>query len=172
MYKLYLSLCLIAATCSLQAQDKTAATVKPAQWSIITNPLLKGDNGLLVLNLPGPCGILFTASRVGEPKILVNLHSSGSKELPPGKYEITFWNIKIPVAIEKDKETRVFAGVLNSTVKKPWEVWTVTGEKVFAGGSAKMVALPIGKYIIKTSGTEIKTTINDGQVTIFSFTNY
>ena len=172
MYKLCLTFCLMAGTCLLHAQDKTAVTVKPAQWSIITNPSLKGDNGLLVLNLPGLSSILFTASRVGEPKILVNLHSSGNKELPPGKYEITFWNIKIPVAIEKGKETRIFAGILNSTVKKPWEVWTVTGEKVFAAGSAKMVALPVGKYIIKTSGTEIKTTINDGQTTIFSFTNY
>jgi hypothetical protein len=35
-----------------------------------------------------------------------------------------------------------------------------------------MIALPPGKYIIKTGGVEIKTNITDGQTSIFSFTNY
>ncbi len=72
----------------------------------------------------------------------------------------------------KEKETRIFAGVLNSTVKKPWEVWTADGEKVFSAGGAKTVALLPGKYIVKISGVEIKTTITDGQVTMFCYTAY
>ncbi len=91
----------------------------------------------------------------------------------PGKYDITFQGIKIPlVVVEKGKETRILAGVLNSTVKGLWEVWTADSLKVFSAGSPKMVALPVGNYIVKTQGVEIKTTIRDGKISIFSYTKY
>lgn len=157
---------------TINAQEKAPVENKVSQWSIVTNFTMKGDNGQLILNLPTQASLAFTVARSGDPKILLNWHGSNTKDMPPGNYEITFWNLKIPVVIEKGKETRIFAGVLNSTVKKPWEVWTITGEKVYAAGGAKMVALPPGKYVIKTGGVEIKTTITDGQTSIFSFTSY
>lgn len=149
-----------------------AQDVAPAQWAMIPNLALKGENGVLIINLPAQSAMTFTVANAGDPKILYTWRGNTTKELPPGKYDVTFWNIKIPVVVEKQKETRILAGVLNSTVKKPWEVWTMDSVKVYAAGSAKMVALPAGKYIIKTSGAEIKTTIRDGQVSIFSFTGY
>lgn len=157
---------------AINAQEKTSPENKTSQWAMIPNLAMKGDNGLLILYLPTQSTISFAVARSGEPKMLLNWHGSNTKDLPPGNYDVTFWNIKIPIVIEKGKETRIFAGVLNSTVKKPWEVWTINGEKVYAASGAKMVALPPGKYIIKTGGTEIKTTINDGQTSIFSFTSY
>jgi hypothetical protein len=173
MKKILLLLSISIYTLTLQAQDKNQPETKaPAQWAMIPNLAMKGENGLLIINLPVPATMAFTVAHAGDPKILYSWHGSTSKDLPPGNYDVTFWNIKIPVVIEKGKETRIFAGVLNSTVKKPWEVWTSGGEKVFSGGGAKLVALPAGKYIIKTGGTEIKTTITDGQTSIFSFTNY
>ena len=167
-------LVLLIISFTINAQDKANTENKvPNQWTMRPNYSLKGDVGLLTINLPAQGTIMFTVARSGVAKKLFTWHSSTTKELPPGTYDITFWNIKIPsVVIEKGKETRVFAGILNSTVKKPWEVWTVGGEKVFSAGSAKMVALPAGKYIVKTGAAEIKTTINDGQVSIFSFTAY
>ena len=134
---------------------------------------LKGDVGLLTISLPAQGGLSFTVARAGEAKNLYTWHNSTTRELPPGTYDITFWNIKIPgVVVEKGKETRILAGVLNSTVKRPWEVWTADSVKVYGAGGAKMVALPPGKYIIKTGNVEIKTTITDGQISIFSYTAY
>ena len=162
---------IIAFTINAQGNNTEAKTQN--QWVMIPNLALKGDNGLLIINLPAQASMAFTVARTGETKNLFTWHGSTIKEMPPGTYDITFWNIKIPaVIVEKGKETRIPAGVLNSTVKRPWEVWTVNGEKVFSAGSAKMVALPAGKYIVKTGGAEIKTTINDGQISIFNFTAY
>ena len=149
------------------------AKAQENRWVTKPNYNLKGDVGQLTISLPAQGTLVFTVARAGEAKNLFTWHSSNTKELPPGTYDITFWNIKIPsVVVEKGKETRIPAGILNSTVKKPWEVWTPEGEKVFAAGSAKMVALPPGKYVVKTGGAEIKTTITDGQTSIFSFTAY
>ena len=144
---------------------------KAPQWAMIPNYSLKGENGVLVINLPSPAAMNFTVSAAGDPKILYTWHGNTYKDMPPGNYEVNFWNIKIPVTIEKQKETRVYAGVLNSTVKAHWEVWTTdsVSVKVFEAPSAKMVALPAAKYIIKTGGVEIKTYIKDGQTSIFSF---
>lgn len=165
-------ICLTIFSSAINAQEKTLVESKAPQWAMIPNLAMKGDNGLLILNLPTQASLSFTVARAGDPKILLNWHGTSSKDLPPGNYEANFWNIKIPLVIEKGKETRIYAGILNSTVKRPWEVWTVEGEKVFSAGSAKMVALPAGKYIVKTSGAEITTTIRDGQTSIFSFTSY
>jgi hypothetical protein len=165
---------LVITSIASKAQDKiTTETKTPAKWAIRPNYDLKGDIGLLTISLPEQTAVTATIVHSGETKNLYTWHSSTSRELAPGTYDITFWNIKIPsVVVEKGKETRILSGVLNSTVKKPWEVWTVEGEKVFGAGSAKKIALPAGKYIVKTSGAEIKTTIIDGQTSIFSFTAY
>lgn len=159
-------------TFMVSAQEKGAENKPAIQWSMITNYGLKGPNGNIIINLPAQATLMCMISLSGQPKNLYTWHSSMTKEFAPGNYDLTFWNIKIPVVVEKGKDTRILTGVLNSTVKKPWEVWTTEGMKVFSAGSAKMVALPVGKYIIKTSGIDIKTTINDGKVTIFSFTSY
>ncbi len=160
--------------CTLNAQEKSKIETKEAnQWAMVPNFSLKGGTGQLLVNLPVQATIACSVTKAGDAKILFSLKGNNPKDLMPGIYDITFWNIKInSVVVEKGKESRILAGVLNSTVKKPWEVWTMDGQKVFGAGSAKMVALPVGKYIIKTSGVEIKTTINDGQVTIFSYTAY
>jgi hypothetical protein len=164
---------LLISTSAINAQNKNQAETKTTlQWVMISNLALKGDNGMLILNLPVQATLSLTISKDGEAKMLNTWRSSQSKEFAPGRYDITFWNLRIPLVIEKGKETRILAGVLNSTVKKPWEIWTLAGEKIFSAGSAKMVALPVGKYLLKTSGAEIKTTINDGRVSIFSFTAY
>jgi hypothetical protein len=44
--------------------------------------------------------------------------------------------------------------------------------KVFSAGSPKMIALPVGNYLLKTQGAEIKTTIRDGKISLFSFTKF
>lgn len=153
-----LAFCIIA-----NAQDKS-------KWTMIPNLSLKGENGLLIVSLPVQAAVSFTVTHHGDPKILYSWHTATKKDLPPGNYDIIFWNIKIPVVIEKQKETRILAGVLNSTVKKPWEVWSNDSTKIFSAGSAKMVALPAGKYILKTGSVSVKTNITDGQVSIFSYT--
>lgn len=163
MRKLTAALLLLFVANTIKAQEKVY------QWAMVPDYTAKGQNGKLTINLPAQAAMIFTVARAGNPKILYTWRNSTIQELPEGNYDITFWGIKIPVTIEKQKETRIYAGVLNSTVKKPWEVWTTDSVKVFSAGSSKMVALPAGKYIIKTSGIEIKTTIRDGQVSIFSY---
>lgn len=159
--------------CTLHAQDKKTEIKDAVQWAMVTNYSLKGATGQLLINLPDQATMACTVAKSGDAKILFSLKSNTPKDVPPGSYDITFWGIKInSLVVEKGKETRIFAGILNSTVKKPWEVWTEDGQKVFEAGSAKMIALPAGKYIVKTSGVEIKTTITDGQISVFSYTAY
>lgn len=157
---------------AVKAQDKNNPEIKPDQWAMVPN-YSKAVTGQLLINLPAQATLTCTVAKAGDAKILFSLKGNTPKDIAPGVYDITCWGIKInSVTVEKGKGTRIFAGVLNSTVKKPWEVWTADGVKIYAAGSAKMVALLPGKYIVKTSGVEIKTTITDGQVTMFSYTAY
>lgn len=158
---------------TIHAQDNVnrEAKVPLTQWAVNSN-YSKSDKGQLIINLPVQAAMVCIVNRSGEAKTFA-LHAGTPKELLPGSYDITFWGIKIPsVAIEKAKDTRILAGVLNSTVKGLWEIWTSNAVKIFSAGGPKQVALPVGNYIVKTHGAEIKTTITDGKVSIFSFTNY
>lgn len=173
MKNLLLSTVFFICCFTANAQDKSNSENKPQQpqWTI-TNNYSKSDNGQLIISLPAQAAITCIVNRTGEAKTFA-LHNDQPKELAPGKYDITFWGIKIPaVAVEKRMDTRILAGILNSTVKGLWEVWTPEGTKIYSAGGPKMVALPVGNYIVKTSGAEIKTTIRDGKISIFSFTNY
>lgn len=163
----------VFSTITVHAQDNVNREAKPPviQWTIKHN-YSKSDNGQLLISLPVQATMVCIVNRSGETKTFA-LRNDSPKELLPGNYEVTFWGIKIPlVVVEKAKDTRILAGVLNSTVKGLWEVWTPEGIKIYGSGGPKQVALPIGNYIVKTSGAEIKTTINDGKISIFSFTKY
>lgn len=160
-----------ALTIHAQANVNKEAKVPLTQWAINSN-YTKSDKGQLIISLPVQAAMVCLVNRSGDAKTFA-LHIGNPKELLPGSYDITFWGIKIPsVSVEKAKDTRILAGVLNSTVKGLWEIWTPDAVKIFSAGGPKQVALPVGNYIIKTHNAEIKTTISDGKVSIFSFTNY
>ena len=158
---------------SLHAQDNVNREAKPpvTQWTIKNN-YSKSDNGQLLIMLPAQAVLNCIVTPVGKPKTFA-LHNDSPRELEPGSYDVTFWGIKIPsVVVEKRKDTRILAGVLNSTVRGLWEIWTIDGTKIYSSGGPKQVALPPGDYIVKTGGAEIKTTITDGKISIFSYTRY
>lgn len=158
---------------TLHAQDNVNRQAKPplTQWAIKNN-YSKSDNGQLMITLPAQAALNCIVNKSGQTKTFA-LRNESPKELAPGSYDVTFWGIKIPsVTVDKRMDTRILAGVLNSTVKGPWEVWTTDGTKIYSAGGPKQVALPVGNYIVKTGGAEIKTTITDGKISIFSFTRY
>lgn len=162
MQKITFTVLFFISAISLHAQNK---------WSV-SNNYSKSDGGQLLITLPVQAALNCIVNPVGKPKTFA-LRNDSPKELEPGSYDVIFWGIKIPsVAVEKRKDTRIFAGVLNSTVKGLWEVWTTDSVKIYSAGGPKQVALPVGNYIIKTSGASINTTITDGKVSIFSFTKY
>ena len=174
MKKLVSVFTLFICALTLYAQNNNEDT-KPNlfHWALINNPSLKGSTGRLIVGLPAEASMICFVSRSGEAKNLYTMHGSMAKELPPGNYDVTFWGIKIPsIIIEKGKDTRLYVGILNSSVKGLWEIWTMDGQKIFSSGSPKLVALPAGDYNVKTGGAEFKTTINDGKITMFSFTAY
>src|ERR1035437_4254206 len=174
MKKILSALAFFICVLTLNAQDNGNTEIKshPNQWAITNNYSLKGATGQLIVSLPVQATMVCLVNRTGDAKTF-SLHNGTPKELPPGNYDITFWGIKIPsVVVEKAKDTRILAGVLNSTVKGLWEIWTADSVKIFSAGGPKQVALPVGNYIVKTHGAEIKTTISDGKVSIFSFTSY
>jgi len=167
----FLAFCFSFSFIIAQENVNRQAKAPVSHWSI-SNNYSKSDNGQLVINLPGQAALAVVVKPVGATKTFA-LRNASAKELPPGSYDITFWGIKIPgVVVEKRKDTRIHAGILHSTVKGTWEVWTIDGIKVYTSGGPKQVALPVGDYILKTKGAEIKTAINDGKISIFSFTNY
>ncbi len=173
MKKIFSAVTFFICSVTIYAQNNVNMEAKASltQWAVISN-YSKSDKGQLMINLPGQAAMVCIVNRSGEAKSFA-LHADSPKELLPGSYDITFWGIKIPsVSVEKAKDTRILAGVLNSTVKGLWEIWTTDAIKIFSAGGPKQVALPVGNYIIKTHGAEIKTTISDGKVSIFSFTNY
>jgi hypothetical protein len=173
MKKIFSAVIFFICSVTLYAQDNVNREAKAplTQWAINSN-YSKSDMGQLIINLPVQAAMVCLVNRSGEAKTFA-LHIGNPKELLPGSYDISFWGIKIPsISVEKAKDTRILAGVLNSTVKGLWEIWTTDAIKIFSAGGPKQVALPVGNYIIKTHGAEIKTTISDGKVSIFSFTNY
>ncbi|MEO5781973.1 MAG: hypothetical protein ABIQ07_01800 [Ginsengibacter sp.] len=173
MKKILSAVTFLICTLTIHAQDNVnrEAKVPLSQWATNSN-YSKSDKGQLIINLPVQAAMVCLVNRSGDAKTFA-LHIGNPKELLPGSYDITFWGIKIPsVSVEKAKDTRILAGVLNSTVKGLWEIWTPDAVKIFSSGGPKQVALPVGNYLIKTHGAEIKTTISDGKVSIFSFTNY
>jgi hypothetical protein len=173
MKKIILSLAIFICIHSIHAQDNINREAKPAltQWAIKNN-YSKSDNGQLMITLPAQAALNCIVNRSGEIKTFA-LRNDSPKELAPGSYDVTFWGIKIPsVTVDKRMDTRILAGVLNSTVRGAWEIWTTDGTKIYAAGGPKQVALPVGNYIVKTGGAEIKTTITDGKISIFSFTKY
>lgn len=173
MKKILSAVTFLICALTIHAQDNVNREAKAplTQWAINSN-YSKSDKGQLIINLPVQAAMVCLVNRSGDAKTFA-LHIGNPKELLPGSYDITFWGIKIPsVSVEKAKDTRILVGVLNSTVKGLWEIWTPEAVKIFSAGGPKQVALPIGNYLIKTHGAEIKTTISDGKVSIFSFTNY
>ena len=161
---------LMLASFAVTAQDKVnkETQTQVVRWTI-SNNYSKSDNGQLFIQLPVQSALSCIVNKTGEAKSFA-LHNETPKELPPANYDVTFWGIRIPaVAVEKRKDTRILAGVLNSMVKAPWEVWTADGIKVYSAGGPKQVALPPGDYVVKTGGAEIKITITDGKVSIFNF---
>ena len=173
MKKILSSFSFFICALTVHAQDNVnrEAKVPLNQWAVNSNHS-KSEMGQLIINLPVQATMVCIVNRSGEAKTFA-LRNGNPKELLPGSYDITFWGLKIPsVSIEKAKDTRILAGVLNSTVKGLWEIWTPDAVKIFSAGGPKQVALPVGNYIIKTHGAEIKTTITDGKVSIFSFTGY
>lgn len=173
MKKIIPVIAILICTHSLFAQDNIGREGKPpvTQWTIKNN-YSKSDGGQLLITLPAQAALICIVTPVGKPKTFT-LRNDSPKELEPGSYDVTFWGIKIPsVVVEKRKDTRILAGVLNSTVKGLWEIWTIGGIKLYSAGGPKQVALPPGDYIVKTGGAEIKTTITDGKISILSFTRY
>jgi hypothetical protein len=173
MIKLLLALVFFTSMHTLNAQDVSKEIKsEPVRWGMANNFSLKGEIGQLVINLPVQSTLKCFVNRTGETKTF-SLQANTAKDLLPGKYDILFQGIKIPlVVVEKGKETRILAGILNSTVKGLWEIWTADSVKIFSAGSPKMVALPVGNYIVKTQGVEIKTIIRDGKISMFSYTKY
>lgn len=164
---------LVIFNAALYAQNPNTIEIKavPKQWTI-TNNYSKSDNGQLLINTPEQTVLSCIVSKVGEAKTFA-LRSGNPKEVKPGLYDVSFWGIKIPqVTVETGKDTRIFAGFLKSTVKGLWELWTADGQKIYSAGGPKQIALPVGNYIVKTGGTEIKTTITDGKVSLFNYTGY
>ncbi|HUS00704.1 MAG TPA: hypothetical protein VMY77_03210 [Chitinophagaceae bacterium] len=173
MKKIILSAAFCISLYSIHAQDNVNREAKPAltQWAIKNN-YSKSNNGQLLITLPAQAALNCIVNRAGEEKTFA-LRNDSPKELAPGSYDVTFWGIKIPsVTVDKRMDTRILAGVLNSTVRGAWEVWTTDGTRIFSAGGPKQVALPAGNYIVKTGGAEIKTAITDGKISIFSITRY
>ena len=125
----------------VSAQEKVnKETQAPIVRWTISNNYSKSNNGQLFIQLPVQGALSCTVNKTGEAKSFA-LRNETPKELPPANYEVTFWGIKIPaVAVEKRKDTRILAGILNSIVKAPWEVWTSDGIKVYGAGGPKQVA--------------------------------
>jgi hypothetical protein len=94
MKKIASILILFISAFTLKAQDKTAPVIKAPGLSVTTpNYNMKGENGQLMITLPAPATMIVSGARAGESKILFTWHGSTSKDLPPGNYDITFWNI-------------------------------------------------------------------------------
>ena len=118
MKKIFFSILFSLSLFAVAAQATNTGIKAPVQWTMRPNYDVKGDVGLLTINLPSQGSLSFTVARTGDAKNLYTWRNSTTREIPPGTYDIMFWNIRIPnVVVEKGKETRVLAGVLNATVK-------------------------------------------------------
>ncbi|MGQ0549019.1 MAG: hypothetical protein ACT4PY_05050 [Armatimonadota bacterium] len=147
-------------------------------WTITPNRLLKGATGRLVVTLPKGTEFVVYVYRAGAKSPSAGQKYGKAFTLAPGPYDVVInkggsdmarlWRIR-GVPIERGKDTRIHAGVLNVvSAEGMWQVYDENKVVIVVDGSGpEKVGLAAGKYLIKISGEFSPVVIKDGQVTNF-----
>ncbi|HLF45770.1 MAG TPA: hypothetical protein VI548_05065 [Chitinophagaceae bacterium] len=108
-----------------------------------------------------------------ENKFITN-RSSHSKhgtlqDIAPGTYNFQLNSILVEnVPIEKGKETRLKAVILNIVSEGRWELRSENKEKFHTSGSKpKKIVLPVGNYQVKLGTQFFPVVIKDGETVEF-----
>jgi hypothetical protein len=147
-------------------------------WTTTANKSLKGANGRMTVTLPKGTEYVFYVYRSGAERLSVGKKYGSAFTLPPGLYDIVInkggsdtakkWRVR-GIPIERGKDTRVHAGVLNVvSAEGMWQVYDENRTTIITGGKGPgKVGLAAGNYVIKISGEFSPVVIKDGQVTDF-----
>jgi hypothetical protein len=156
-------------TCSIYfsafAQIDTSKKINPGNsenWETIKGNG-KSSTGKLFVTLPKGTEWDMTIYAAGTTKVLSNTSLKTSLILPPGKYDLEINHIWIKgVPVEKGNSTRIKAGVLKITASDAWTLYDKTKETVLINTySAQNRGLPIGKYVLRTNGSDEFIEIKD-----------
>lgn len=141
------------------------------KWVITPVPTMKGVLGKLNTQFSEGADWSIDIRTAAENKFITN-RSSYSKHGPlqdiaPGTYNFQLNTILVEnVPIEKGKETRLKAGILNIVSEGRWELRSENKEKFHTSGSKpKKIVLPVGNYQVKL-GTQFFPVIIKDEETV------
>ena len=140
------------------------------KWVITPINNMKGVLGKLNTNFPENTDWSIDIRTAAENKFIIN-RSSYSKHGPlqdiaPGTYNFQLNTILVEnVPIEKGKETRLKAGILNIVSTGVWQLYDET-QKIFhtSDNKPKKIALPVGNYQLNLGGQFFPVVIKDGKM--------
>lgn len=141
-------------------------------WEITPNAELRGINGRLITKFPEKTSGTLRIIRVYEPgasKEVSYAVTGDDQLLPEGEYDVEVMKVRLAkVPIKKGHDTRIkigavtFAGGGNSR----HSIYDAKGEKeLFRMTAYEVMAMPEGKYALKSGSRVIPFEIKDGQVT-------
>jgi hypothetical protein len=136
------------------------------KWVITPVAGMKGLSGRLNMNFPAGVDWNIWIYNQADNKFINSfypIHKKQSFNLSPGEYRIKLGNVTVEnVSIQKGKETRIRAGVLNVADESSWELYDELKENIITTNTRpqKMV-LPIGNYKITILGQDRDVEIRD-----------
>lgn len=143
-----------------------SATGSIDKWKTTPNEKIKGEFGRVNMNFPA--GVDWSVDFYTLENNYVTNRSIFSKhkmfhDLTPGNYNITLNHVKIEnVPVEKGKEVRLEAGILNIITREPWQLYNESKEKYYTSGIKPVkFALPVGRYILNFEGKDYRVVIKD-----------
>ena len=152
------------------ARNQKSETGAADRWIITLSPNMKGVLGKLDMNFPA--GVDWNIWIYTTDNKMVNsfyqTHNVKSYNLSPGNYRILLNDVTIEqVPVEKGKETRIKAGVLNIESEGNWDLYNDTKEKTITiGTKPKKMVLPVGNYYLKLGGNYFPAFIKDKETVI------
>lgn len=144
------------------------------KWVITPVAGMKGELGRLNMNFPA--GVdwniwIYTQADNKFVNSFYPIHKKQSFNLSPGEYRIKLGDVTVEnVSIQKGKETRIRAGVLNVADESSWDLYDDLKENIITTNTRpqKMV-LPVGFYQIKIGENYTQIEIkDDGQKQIIT----
>jgi hypothetical protein len=141
---------------------------EPEEKWTITQGIDKGIMGSLSFNFPEDAEWVMAIFQLPEREYVRTVSRSEKHEdleLNAGKFELVLNNVPVKdVPIEAGKLTGLKSGTLQVNSKSSWAIWDATGKNHYKteNGGKKMV-FPVGVYIIKMGGTNMKVELKDGE---------
>lgn len=153
----------------LYYQTGTSTNNNEASSVTKSNPLLQGTTGRVFLDLPVDVECFIFIYGHNSNKEIAGASKDRTFYLAPGDYDIKVSSVKLEqIVVEKGKDTKIPAGVLNITSQSAWALFDANKKTRITGASKPgKIGLPAGNYQLQLGGSFQPVVIKDGETMNF-----